>query len=287
VTTDSTDHTDGERIASHFPIRVIGVTRGCFLFFACQSRLALRQFVCGNLPICLIHVPKEFFMVRFDKVRASVALLLMLCLLHTVPAQEKEPKQPTAEEALKRLKEGNDRFVADKLAEKNLGKNRRAELAKGQAPFAIILGCADSRVTPELLFDQGLGELFVVRVAGNVTDPSILGSIEYAVEHLHSPLIVVIGHESCGAVKAALSGDKLEGNLAQLIKKVRIGEDLPTDKSAKLEAAIKNNAKYHATRLRKESPLINDFAATGRVRIVAATYSLKTGAVEWLETKKK
>jgi carbonic anhydrase len=226
-------------------------------------------------------------MLRSVEVRAFVAVLSLLCILQPLRAQEEKPKQPNPEEALKLLKEGNSRFVADKLAERNLGKNRRAELAKGQAPFAIILGCADSRVAPELLFDRGLGDLFVVRVAGNVTDPAILGSIEYAVEHLGSPLIVVLGHESCGAVKAALAGGELRGNLATLIKEVKVGENLPMDKAAKSEAAVKNNAMYHADRLRKQSPLINDFAASGRVRIIAGTYSLKTGAVEWLQTPKK
>src|SRR5262249_40577681 len=125
------------------------------------------------------------------------------------------------------------------------------------------------------------------RVAGNVTDTAILGSIEFAVEHFHCPLVVVLGHESCGAVKAALSPGELRGNLASLIKEVKVGENLPMDKAAKTEAAIKNNARYHADRLRKQSPLINDFAAAGRVRIIAGTYSLKTGAVEWLESPKK
>jgi carbonic anhydrase len=226
-------------------------------------------------------------MLRPVEVRVFVAMLLLICILQPLQAQEAKPKQLSPEEALKRLKVGNSRFVADKLAERDLGKNRRAELAKGQAPFAIILGCADSRVAPELLFDQGLGDLFVVRVAGNVTDPAILGSIEYAVEHLHSPLIVVLGHESCGAVKAALAPGGLHGNLATLIKEVKVGENLPVDKAAKTDAAIKNNARYHADRIRKQSPLINDFAAAGRVRIIAGTYSLKTGAVEWLETPKK
>src|SRR5471032_637563 len=107
-------------------------------------------------------------MFRFVRVSATFTILFAVCLLQPLRAQEKEPKQPTAEEALKRLKEGNSRFVAEKPAEKNLGKVRRAELAKGQAPYAIILACADSRVAPELLFDQGLGELFVLRVAGNI-----------------------------------------------------------------------------------------------------------------------
>ncbi len=101
---------------------------------------------------------------------------------------------------------------------------RRALLAKGQHPHAVILSCADSRVAPELLFDQGLGDLFVLRVAGNISDPFVLGSIEYAVEHLHAPLIVVLGHESCGAVAAALTKVDFPGNLGTLIKEVHVGK---------------------------------------------------------------
>src|SRR5262249_7971690 len=130
-----------------------------------------------------------------------------------------QEKAPTAEEALQRLKQGNARFVADKLDQKkDIGGKRRGDLAKGQRPFAIILSCADSRVPPELVFDQGLGDLFVVRVAGNVTDPVVLGSIEYGVQVLKAPLIIVLGHESCGAVQAAIAGGELPGNIAQFVK---------------------------------------------------------------------
>src|SRR5262249_21918335 len=135
----------------------------------------------------------------------------------------------TSAQALERLKAGNDRFSDDKTGERKIGKDRREELAKGQHPFAVILTCADSRVAPELVFDTGLGDLFVLRVAGNVTDPAVIGSIEYAVEHLHAPLIVVMGHEACGAVKAALGGQPLPGDLGTLIKMVRAGRDLPKD----------------------------------------------------------
>src|SRR5438105_3479472 len=119
---------------------------------------------------------------------------------------------PTPAAALDRLKDGNGRFAADKPAARKTDAKRRAELAAGQHPFAVVLTCADSRVAPELVFDAGLGELFVLRVAGNIADPAVVGSIEYAVEHLHTPLIVVLGHESCGAVAAALDGAKLPGD---------------------------------------------------------------------------
>src|SRR5205085_10520354 len=136
------------------------------------------------------------------------------------------------------LKEGNGRFAAGKLAVKDVGAQRRATLAKGQHPFAVVLACADSRVPPELVFDQGLGELFVLRVAGNLADPFVLGSIEYAVEHLHTPLIVVLGHENCGAVAAALTKAAFPGNLGTLVKEVHVGKNLPMERAAALPAAV-------------------------------------------------
>lgn len=199
-----------------------------------------------------------------------------------------QDKGPTAEDALQRLKQGNARFAADKLDQKkDLGAKRRGDLAKGQKPFAVILACADSRVAPELIFDQGLGELFVVRVAGNVTDPAILGSIEYAVEHLKAPLIVVVGHEKCGAVDAALSGGELHGNLAKLIKEVQPGKDLPKDKEAALAAGVKNNVLEQTARLTQQSAILKDFASSKRIQIAAGVYSLNTGTVEWLDSSKR
>ena len=221
-------------------------------------------------------------MSRFTGSRlVSVALMLAFCwsalLAQDIP--------PTADTALKRLQEGNGRFVKDKLAAKDLSGKRRMELTKGQHPFATILSCADSRVPPELIFDQGLGELFTIRVAGNITDPAILGSIEYAVEHLKSPLVVVLGHESCGAVTAALSGEELHGNIAKLIKEVHVGKDLPKDKTAALAAGVKANAQYQAGQLTQQSAILKDFAGSKRIRIVTGIYSLSTGEVSWLEAK--
>lgn len=207
-------------------------------------------------------------------------LVLFLGWAASIPAQV--PADP-AVAALAKLKEGNGRFVGGKAITKAPDVKQRAELAKGQQPFAVILTCADSRVAPELVFDQGLGQLFVLRVAGNVTDPAILGSIEYAVEHLKSPLIVVMGHEKCGAVAAALGGEELHGNLGKLIKEVHVGKDLPKDKAAALTTGIKANVLFQTERLTKDSTVLKDFAATKRVRIVPAVYSLSTGEVTWLD----
>jgi len=193
----------------------------------------------------------------------------------------------SAEEGLQRLMDGNARFLNGTARFPTVRKDVLAAMASEQHPYATIIGCSDSRVPPELVFDANFGELFVIRVAGNVLSPEIAGTLQYAGVHLKTPLFLVLGHENCGAVKAALSPGELHGNLALLVKEVKVGENLPMDKAAKTEAAIKNNARYHADRLRKQSPLINDFAAAGRVRIIAGTYSLKTGAVEWLESPKK
>ncbi len=213
----------------------------------------------------------------------SVGIPLLVLFLIGPRVWAEEPV--TSAQALERLKAGNERFTADKADRKNVGKDRRQELAKGQHPFAVVLTCADSRVAPELVFDQGLGDLFVLRVAGNVADPAVLGSIEYAVEHLHTPLIVVMGHESCGAVKAALDGGRLEGNLATLIRMIDVGTGLPKEPKAAFDGGVKNNATRQARLLTTRSDVIKEMAHSRRVEIVPAVYSLSTGKVEWLDAK--
>jgi carbonic anhydrase len=219
-------------------------------------------------------------------VRFTTVLLIMPALLMFAGASVcQEAAPPTADGALKLLKEGNDRFVRGMAAARDVGAKRRALLAKGQNPFAVVLACADSRVAPELVFDQGLGDLFVLRVAGNLTDPFILGSIEYAVEHLHTPLIVVLGHESCGAVAAALTKVDFPGNLGQLVKEVHVGKDLPMERSAALPIAIKNNVLFHAGQLTQRSTLLKDEVGRKKIKIVSGVYGLASGKVEWVEGK--
>jgi carbonic anhydrase len=210
------------------------------------------------------------------------AQLAIACGPAAAPGQE---KPITPEAALQRLKDGNTRFVHDKVVKKDTGPARRLELAKGQSPIAVILTCADSRVAPELLFNKGLGDLFVLRVAGNVVDDShgMLGSAEYAVLHLKVPLIVVMGHESCGAVTAVLKGESAPGNLSRLLKSIRVGTDLPKDKKAALAAATQANTLFQATEMIRQSAILKEFADSGRVRIVPAVYSLTTGEVTWLD----
>ncbi len=182
-----------------------------------------------------------------------------------------------------RLMAGNTRFVAGVPDHPRQDAGTRAQLAKGQKPFAIVLTCADSRVAPEVLFDQGLGDLFVLRVAGNIANDDIQASIEYAVEHLGSGLIVVLGHERCGAVKAAVAGGELPGHLPGLIEKIRPAVEkvkaLPGDV---LDNAIAVNARMVAQQLRDSAPLLKAKVDSGALTVLAMRYDLDTGAVDVL-----
>jgi carbonic anhydrase len=194
-------------------------------------------------------------------------------------------------EALQKLMDGNKRFVSGTLAQKDLSAKKREELAKGQKPFAIVLTCSDSRVPPELLFDQGLGDVFVVRVAGNVVDPIALGSIEYAAEHLGSPLLIILGHSKCGAVKATLEAKgKPEGNIGTIIKKIIPAVDAAKKKGGTpdeiLETAIKENAKNVYADVMKNSKIIPHLVQEGKFTIVAGEYDITTGKVEMIELPK-
>jgi carbonic anhydrase len=191
------------------------------------------------------------------------------------------------EDSLTRLLDGNKRFVSGEWAKKDLGETRRQELTKGQHPFATVLSCSDSRVAPELIFDQGLGDIFIVRVAGNVVEPTTLGSIEYGAEHLHTPLLVILGHESCGAVKATLEAKgEPEGNIGAILKKIMPAVD--TAKKAKkdpqetLNLAIQENVKNTYRDVMK-SKIISELVHEGKLKVVAAEYYLGTGKVEMIE----
>lgn len=187
------------------------------------------------------------------------------------------------QEALARLKKGNENFVADHLDGKLQNSSRRGELTKGQDPFAIILSCADSRVVPELAFDTGLGELFVIRVAGNVANTSTIASIEYAVANLKAHLIVVMGHESCGAITAALAGGDNGQNLNHLLSHVNPALEASDDKE--VNSVVKTNAKMTAEHLQNNSSIIGEAVKDGSTKIIPAYYHLKTGKVDFMEAE--
>ena len=205
-----------------------------------------------------------------------------------------------ADEALQKLLDGNKRYVESKLnACAETTAAAREKLATGQKPYAIILSCSDSRVPPEIVFDKSLGEIFVVRVAGNIPDPVVLGSIEYAAEHLGSPLIMVLGHESCGAVTAAVDAKgKPEGNIGAIVKTIapavqKAKKDCPDckkgdpkDKPKLVECAINENAKLVAANLTRQSKLIGHLVKEGKVKIVSAKYDLDDGKVTLFEANK-
>lgn len=198
---------------------------------------------------------------------------------------EKAEKGPSGEEVWKELMEGNKRFVAGKHTTPELASMRKS-LVAGQKPKAIILGCADSRVPPELLFDKNLGEIFVVRDAGNIADPVGLGSIEYAIEHLKSNLIVVLGHESCGAVAAAVSGEEMPTkNLQAIVDRIQPAFEgsttCPLGGKSNLDC-VKLNVEHSAESIIKQSPIIKEAVKDG-LTVVRAVYKLDTGEVTRLD----
>lgn len=184
-------------------------------------------------------------------------------------------------ETIQRLKDGNNRFVADKLESKLQNAPRRQALTNGQSPYAVVLGCADSRVVPELIFDTGLGELFSVRVAGNVANSSSIASIEYAVAHLKTKVIVVLGHECCGAVAAAIGGGDNGYHLNHLLAHITPAIELL--KGQDMGSIIKKNATLAAGELESRSPILTEAAQNDQLKILPAYYHLASGKVEFLK----
>ena len=201
----------------------------------------------------------------------------------TAPAHASGDKI-TGAEAIARLTEGNARFVAGHSEHPRQAPERRTELATTQHPFAVILGCADSRTGPELLFDQGLGDLFVVREAGNVVDDHTIGSIEYAVEHLHSPLVVVLGHERCGAIAAArdvvAAKGHAEGHIDSLVAAIRPAVEATAGQDA--DATCRANIGNMVHALQDSQPLLKQHVDKGELTVVGAYYDLDTGQVTFL-----
>jgi carbonic anhydrase len=188
-----------------------------------------------------------------------------------------------AEQALQKLMEGNRRYAFANVAHPNQSSAHRILTAREPQPFAAILGCADARVPPEIIFDQGLGDLFVVRVAGNVVDDVVIGSLEYAVERFNIPLIVVLGHQECAAVTATIQGNRV-GHIGNLVEAI-----LPAIAQAKkrfgdlLENAISANVQLSVAELKAAEPLLAKLVVAGALEIVGARYALYTGMVDLID----
>ncbi len=197
-----------------------------------------------------------------------------------------------AREALELLREGNRRFVAGSpRADALVREARRQQLVEGQAPFAVILGCADSRVPVEIIFDQGLGDLFVIRVAGNIVAPSLVGSVEFAVEKFGTRLVVVLGHSRCGAVTATVEelarpGGVGSPNLRSIVERIRpaveelVAADTGDDRDALIHRAVRANVRASVGQLRHGSRILEEKMGSGELWVVGAEYSLESGAVE-------
>ncbi|WP_406696977.1 carbonic anhydrase [Singulisphaera sp. Ch08] len=225
---------------------------------------------------------REF--VKVTGLAASAAGLALPSAAQAAPARD-----PNA--VLAQLLEGNQRFVKGQLAHPGRSPKDFLALAEGQAPLAVIVGCADSRVAPELIFDQGVGDLFVVRAAGNVVSgagPIVKGSIEFAVAELGARLIIVLGHTKCGAVKAAIqhidANDVLPGSIGDLIDPIRVAVNAvkghPGDK---LENVTRANVEKGVERLKALDPILSKFAKAGELKVVGAVYELHTGLVKVYE----
>lgn len=187
----------------------------------------------------------------------------------------------TSDAALQKLMEGNRRYIKQKRTFPDQARSRIVEVAKGQHPFAIVLCCSDSRVVPEILFDQGLGDLFDIRVAGNVLDDAIIGTMEYAVAELGTPLVMILGHERCGAVKAALDGKPVPGKIGSLVAAIKPAVDsIKSQPGNAWDNAVKANVKMNVNKLKQLSPIIAQAVKAGKVKVVGGRYDLDTGTVE-------
>jgi carbonic anhydrase len=193
--------------------------------------------------------------------------------------------QPTPNEALAMLVEGNRRYVEDRPRHPHQRRTHRHHTAAGQHPFAAILGCGDSRVPPEIVFDEGLGDLFVIRSAGHIVDDALIGSLEFAVGEFGIPLVLVLGHERCGAVKAAveevLDGGAAPGHIESVLAAIRPAVELAQSQGASdvVDATVRANVELVVGQLRSDEPILAERVQSSRLRIVGAYYNLEDGAV--------
>jgi carbonic anhydrase len=208
--------------------------------------------------------------------------VLFFLVTALVTAHNSEEKV-TSDSALAELKAGNQHHVAHRYSHPHETAERQRQLTAEQNPHAEILSCADSRVPPEIIFDQGLGDLFVVRVAGNVASETELASLEYGAEHLHIPLLVVLGHQHCGAVTAAVKGGEQLGHISALVDLLRPAVEKSRGMTGDaVDNAVKTNVELVVNQLRSSTPVLAQLVNEGKLKIVGGIYSLETGKVTWL-----
>ena len=219
-------------------------------------------------------------MKHFSKYAIGIAVLITAALIG-IWSQTKVNITPDA--ALAELKAGNEHHVQNRYRRPHQTTARLHELVSGQYPEAAVLSCADSRVPPEIVFDQGLGDLFVVRVAGNVATDAEIASLEYGAEHLHIPLLVVLGHESCGAVAATIQGGEPDGHIGTLVDLIKPAVEKSRGMTGDpLSNAVRTNVQMTVQKLRTTGPILSKLVSQGKLRIVGGVYSLETGTVTWL-----
>jgi carbonic anhydrase len=223
---------------------------------------------------------KGYVMKRLFTLTILIVLAAFVALSGT---RQRAEDRVTADSALAELKAGNEHHVKHRYTHPHENAQRLSELASGQHPHAEILSCADSRVPPEIVFDQGLGDLFIVRVAGNVATDTEIGSLEYGAEHLHIPLLVVLGHESCGAVTAAVQPGEAEGHIKALVDLIKPAvEKSRGEPGDPVNNAVRANVQMVVQQLRASTPVLSELVAHGKLKIVGGIYSLQTGKVIWL-----
>ena len=239
---------------------------------------------CG--PDVSEHTEGDLALMRNPKIlmRKLMVLAIVALSIVTTRAVIAAVHEPTmsAADALKLLLEGNQRFVNDKLEHPNQSVARRAEVAKGQHPFAAVLACSDSRTSPEIIFDRGLGDIFVARVAGNVADQVVIESLDYSVKHLGVRVVMILGHNRCGAVTAAVAGHEDEGDVGPMLSELRPAVEASKRMSGdRVENAVRENVKLVMKKLATSEEL-SAMVKSSELKIVGGVYDLDTGKIEML-----
>jgi carbonic anhydrase len=239
-----------------------------------------------RIPGFSTHILSISLQVEESFVKLSFLAPVMLWLASSLAASggHAGERGVSAEQALSKLMIGNRRYSTNHMSHPHQSREHRMVVSKAQHPFATVLSCADSRVTPEIVFDEGLGDLFVVRVAGNVIDDMIVGSLEYAAEHLGVPLIVVLGHTRCGAVTAAASGGQERNHVDALLRAIQPAvAQASKEPGDRVANAIRDNVQLVVRQLRQSRPVLAELQMKGRLKVVGAIYNLETGIVEFLK----